>query len=81
MNKKTRNRDSERAALTPKVARITGYSEELVKKVIRDERQNELILNTYMDLKETLNERENYLLAAVKNLIPFPTNNQKTEAI
>ena len=78
--KKTRNRDSERAALVPKVANITGYSEETVKKVIRDERKNELILSTYMDLQETLRTRENYLLIAVKNLIPFPETS-KSDAI
>ncbi len=71
MANKTRKMDKELEFLAPKVACIARKSVSLVKKVIRDERRNDHILDTYMELKETIDEKENELLRAVKELVPF----------
>lgn len=71
MAEKKYKRDIERACIVEKVANITGYKKDTVRKVIRDERKNETILTAYMEIKESLTATENSLLKAVKEAVPF----------
>jgi len=71
-----KNRDAEKASRIKKVSRITGVSERQVYRVLAGDQTNEEVLATYMDLLEKEKEafeaaRENHLLSAVKELIPF----------
>jgi hypothetical protein len=66
MNKPT-IRDSEVATRVKRTADITGVSERYVYRVLNGERRSEKVLGIYMQLQEG----ENLLLQAVKELIPF----------
>lgn len=65
---KTNKRSAKDRAIIQEVAQLTGYSESMVEKVIKNDRQNEYIMNTYMVVLEGFNE----LREAVKLLVPFP---------
>lgn len=69
---KTKHRDAENAAIVKRVADIHGVSTRYVNMVRNGERNNESVLNSYMELKETLNENT-AMLKAVNELVPFPT--------
>lgn len=64
MEKKIK-RESWQASLVRKTADLTGFSERYVRMVINGERDNQLVMNTYM----TLWEGENTLLETVKNTL------------
>ena len=49
------------------VAHIHGVTADHVRKVIRGDRENDLILATYMQIIEN----DNLLLQAAKNIVPF----------
>lgn len=75
---KTNKRSAKDRAIIQEVAQLTGYSESMVEKVIKNDRQNEFIMNTYMVVLEGFNE----LREAVKLLVPFPERaNPKKQAI
>ena len=62
---KNKKRESWRASLVRKTAEMTGFSERYVRYVIDGERDNQLVMSTYM----TLWEGENALLETVKNTL------------
>jgi len=59
-----------RRDLASRVAQIHGVTADHVRKVMRGDRENELILATYMHFLES----DNLLIQAVKNIVPFQTN-------
>ena len=48
-------------------AELTGLTPNAIYKIIRGDRNNESVFETYMEIQE----RQNELLKAVKNLVPF----------
>lgn len=60
-------RDSEVATRVKRTAEIRGVSERYVRLVLSGERNSPEILATYMQLQES----ENLLVKAVKELVPF----------
>lgn len=75
----TNTRDAESRAIIRRTARITGYSESYIEKVIKGDRQNELIFKTYMELLEHGDEKENELKMAVKELVPVGNSKVKIQ--
>lgn len=67
---KNKIRDAENAAIVKRVADIHGVSERYVNMVRNGERENEAIMNSYMELKESIHEKS-ALLKAVNTLVPF----------
>lgn len=65
-------RNTERAAIIKKTARISGVSERYVRMVMNGERENESVMNTFMTLQEqTIEIEDNLLLKAVNELVPL----------
>lgn len=64
---KTIKRDTEKAALVAKVARICRVTKRQVYRVISGDQDNEQIINAYM----TLLEGECALVEAVRKAVPF----------
>ena len=64
---KVNSRDAIRAARVKRTAEICGVSERLVNYVLDCERENEEVIAVFMELSE----RENLMVKAVKELIPF----------
>jgi hypothetical protein len=64
---KTRERDTIRAARIKRTAEICQVTERQVQRVLNADQENQNIVMTYM----TLQEGENSLIAAVKELVPF----------
>ena len=60
-------RDSEVATRVKRTAELTGVDVRSVYRVLNGQQQNEKVLGIYMQLQEG----ENLLLQAVKELIPF----------
>lgn len=52
-------------------AELVGVSTNQVYKVLRGDRENEQVMETYMTIKEIEPVYENALVAAVKKLVPF----------
>jgi predicted transcriptional regulator len=65
--RKTVKRDVRRAATVLETAEIVGVSQSEVQKVLRADRNNDRVLEVFMELTE----RKNALLEEVKKLIPF----------
>ncbi|NNV54567.1 hypothetical protein [Limnovirga soli] len=64
---KVNTRDVEKAAIIKKTARICTVSDSLVQKVIRGDRDNEIVLSTFMILRDI----DNSMVEAVKKMLPF----------
>ena len=77
----TNTRDNQEAFLVEEVATKTGYSKRYIRMVIRNERKNEYIMSVYMLLLEDVEKAKDGLLAAVKELVPFPTSKTKPSTI
>lgn len=75
----TNKRSAKTRAIIQDVMEITGYSESMIEKVINGNRENELIMNTYMELLETGNEKKNELKMALGVLVPFPSKNDTSK--
>ena len=65
--RKTRGRDTIKAARVIKTADVTGVSKRQVRRVIEGDQKNDKILEVYMEIEEG----ENLLLEAVKKAVPF----------
>ena len=59
-----------RRDIAARVAEIHGVTADHVRKVMRGDRENELILTTCMHFIES----DNLLIQAVKNILPFQVN-------
>lgn len=64
---KSNKRNTEQAAIVQKTAKLMGVSKRYVRMVLNGERNNEGVMTCYMEILE----RDNALLNAVKELIPF----------
>lgn len=64
---KSNKRNTEQAAIVQKTAKLMGVSKRYVRMVVNGERKNEGVMTCYMEILE----RDNALLNAVKELIPF----------
>lgn len=64
---KTKRRDIIKAARVRKTADLTGVSQRHVQRVIEGSRMNDNVLTVFMKIEEG----ENQLLEAVKNLVPL----------
>ena len=64
-----RKRCNERASLIHKTARLRGVSNRYVRYVLAGDRNNEAVLETYMELMEG----EQRLVQAVAQMLPLPT--------
>lgn len=64
---KSNKRNTEQAAIIQKTAKLMGVSKRYVRMVLNGERNNEGVMTCYMEILE----RDNALLNAVKELIPF----------
>ncbi|MDP1810570.1 MAG: hypothetical protein Q8K66_04115 [Sediminibacterium sp.] len=65
--KKKRNRDTVRAAIIIKTARIVGVSERQVNRVLNGDQQNEEVVLVFMELSEG----ETKLVKEVRKLVPL----------
>lgn len=69
---KSNARDAERAAIVQKTARICGVSERYVRMVMSGERENDTVVETYMEIQESLISLENNLLVkAAEKAVPL----------
>lgn len=64
--RKTKGRDTIRAARVQKTSEVTGLSPRQVRRVTQGDQQNEKVMEVYMKIEEG----ENLLLEAVKQLVP-----------
>lgn len=71
MTTKQNKRDAIVASRVQRTAKTCGVSTSEVYKVIRDDRNNEVVMTVYMTAKELEAEMENKLLTLVKELVPF----------
>ena len=60
-------RDTRRAATILDTAEVMGVSPNHVQKILRMDRENDQVVNVFMELTE----RKNLLIEEVKKLIPF----------
>lgn len=67
----TKKRDTEKAAIVSRVARICGLSTKQVRRVISGNSENEEVMKVYMEIAETGVELDNKLIQAVKKAVPF----------
>lgn len=66
------NKEELKRALRVKTtAELTGVSPNHVNKILRGDRENETVVETYMTLVEIEPYYENALIQAVKKLVPF----------
>lgn len=66
------NKEELKKALRVKTtAELTGVSPNYVNKILRGDRENEAVVETYMTLVEIEPYYENALIEAVKKLVPF----------
>ena len=64
---KPKKRDTVKAARIKKTAELTGVSDRSVRRVINGDQDNPTVMQVYLELEEG----ENALLTAVKQLVPF----------
>ena len=71
--RKARKYNAAVTARVKKTAELTGYSEDYVNRVLGCERNNERILEVYMELEEKEEEVfKNLMHQQVNKLVPFP---------
>lgn len=63
--------DLKKALRVKMVSELVGVSPNQVNKVLRGDRENERVVETYMTIKEIEPIYDNALIAAVKKLVPF----------
>lgn len=78
--RKARKYNAAVTARVKKTAELTGYSEDYVNRVLGCERNNERILEVYMELEEKEEEVfKNLMHQQVNKLVPIPTIKRKTD--
>jgi len=74
-----KKRDTKKAALVKITAEVIGVSTRTVERVTEGTQNNELVFETFMNIKEGFDKviEENKLLLAVEKLVPFNTPTRK----